>query len=162
MKLARTATALLGAAALAMPAAAVAKGHPADAGHGHGHGQSHAQSHARHQGNAHAHAHHRVTYVFRGTWSGGAVEVTGGNRHVRRAGLVGQTVELDLSHARVVVRDLNGDGARDLADVQDGDRVLVQARLPKGDPGDAPYAARKLVDRARSHDEQDAQELQAT
>ena len=134
MRIVRTAAALLGVAALALPAAAAAKGRPADAGHGH----------------AHVHRVHNVTYVFRGTWSGGAVQVTGGNNHVRRAGLVGQPVEFDLSAARVVVRDVNGDGARDVSDVADGDRVVVHARLPKGDPGDAPFAARKLVDRARN------------
>jgi hypothetical protein len=134
----RSAVALLGVAALALPAAAAAKGRPDNPGHGHGHANG-----------------HRVMYVFRGTWSGGAVEVTGGNRHVRRAGLVGQSLEFDLASARLVVRDVNADGARDLSDVSDGDRVVVQARLPKGDPGDGPFAARKLVDRARGDDSSD-------
>ena len=134
-KLPRLAVALAGAAALALPAAAVAKPHPdhADRGHGHAHHVARAP--------------HAVAYVFRGTWSGGAVQVTGGNRHVRRAGLVGQSLTFDLSSARIRVADVNGDGARDAADLQDGDRVLVQARLPKGDPGDGPYAARRLIDR---------------
>ena len=41
------------------------------------------------------------------------------------------------------------------ADLQDGDKVLVQARLPRRDPGAAPFAARKLVDQTRKHDESD-------
>jgi hypothetical protein len=139
-KLPRLAVAVAGVAALALPAAAAAKAHPDHADHadrGHGHGKSHHV----------ARAPHSVQYVFRGTWSGGAVQVTGGNNHVRRAGLVGQPVAFDLTDARIVVRDVNGDGTRDAADLQDGDRVLVQARLPKQDPGDGPYAARKLVDK---------------
>ena len=132
-KLPRVAVALMGAAALALPAAAAAKGHPDHAGATHGHKGGRAG--------------HGVQYIFRGTWSGGAVDVTGGNNHVRRAGLVGQSVSFDLTNARVVVADVNGDGTRDAADMQDGDRVLVQARLPKGDPGAGPYAARKLVDK---------------
>jgi hypothetical protein len=136
-KLPRAALAVVGAAALALPAAAAAKGHHGAEQHAHGH---HGARPA-----------HTVAYVFRGTWSAGAVQVTGGNAHVRRAGLLGQSVAFDLSAARVVVADVNGDGARDAADVRDGDRVLVQARLPKGDPGAGPYAARKLVDKAAAH-----------
>ena len=130
----RSALAVVGVAALALPAAAAAKGRP-----------DHAEKH-------HGGARHGVSYVFKGTWSGDALQVTGGNAHVRHAGLVGQSVTFDLADARVVVRDVNGDGSRDVQDVSDGDRVVVKARLPKGDPGDGPYAARKLVDRARSGD----------
>ena len=129
-KLPRVAVAFMGVAALALPAAAAAKGRPDHAGKSHG-----------------GRAPHAVQYVFRGTWSGGAVQVTGGNNHVRRAGLIGQSASFDLANARIVVRDVNADGARDISDVSDGDRVVVQARLPKGDPGDGPYAARKLVDK---------------
>jgi hypothetical protein len=139
MNTVRSAAALLGVAALALPAAAAAKGRP------------------DHTTKAHGHHAHSVMYVFRGTWSGGAVQVSGGNNHVRRAGLVGESAEFDLSAARVVVRDVNADGAHDLSDVQDGDRVVVHARLPQGDPGDAPFAARKLVDRASASSD-DAQD----
>jgi hypothetical protein len=139
-KLPRAAVALMGVAALALPAAAAAKG-----GHGHGHApKQDRQSQAGHGGK---HAPHSVQYIFRGTWNAGAVDVTSGNNHVRRAGLVGQSLTFDLTNARIRVADVNGDGSRDAADLQDGDRVLVQARLPKGDPGTGPYAARKLVDK---------------
>ena len=45
----------------------------------------------------------------------------------------------------------------DGTDLQDGDRVLVQARLPKSDPGDGPYAARKLVDKGAPSASEDSQ-----
>jgi hypothetical protein len=86
----------------------------------------------------------KVTYVFKGTWAAGGVAVSGGNQHVRRAGLVGTTVVFDLSHARLKVADVNGDGARDEADLQDGARVRVKARLAKRVPGTGPYAAKQL------------------
>jgi hypothetical protein len=87
-------------------------------------------------------------YVFKGTFhlADSSVTVAKGNRHVRRAGLVGKTVVFDLSAARIRVADTNGDGTRDAADLQDGDQVVIQARLPRRDPGAGPFAARKLVD----------------
>ena len=51
------------------------------------------------------------------------------NRHGRL--LRGTDVTFDLSTARVVVRDRNGDGQRNLADVAAGDRAAVHARMPK-------------------------------
>jgi hypothetical protein len=96
-----------------------------------------------------------VAYVFKGTFHAATstVSVASGNRHVRRAGLVGQDVAFDLSAARVRVADVNGDGVRDAADMQEGDTVVVKARLPRRTPGTAPFAARKVVDRthAREH-----------
>jgi hypothetical protein len=96
-----------------------------------------------------------VAYVFKGTFHAATstVSVANGNRHVRRAGLVGQDVAFDLSAARVRVADVNGDGIRDAADLQEGDTVVVKARLPRRTPGTAPFAARKVVDQshAREH-----------
>ena len=69
------------------------------------------------------------------------VDVTRANHH--GAGLVGQSIQFDLSPpARVVGR------VHDPSGVQVGDRVLVQARLPRDLTGTTqPYAARRLVDR---------------
>ena len=99
-----------------------------------------------------------VQYVFKGTLhlADTSVTVLKGNKHVRRAGLVGQTVVFDLSGARIRVADNNGDGKRDAADLQDGDKVVVQARLPRRDPGSAPFAARKLVDQTHEQDAETA------
>lgn len=114
-------------AAAAVPAAGVAKpGH----GHGHGHGGTHA-----------------VSYVFKGTYAGdNSVDVLRGNRHVRRAELVGATVGFDLTNTKLTVADTNADGAVDATDVVAGDAVVVKARLPKADPGAQPFAAKHLVD----------------
>jgi hypothetical protein len=90
---------------------------------------------------------HGVAYVFKGTYAGDSmVVVNHGNRHVKRAGYVGETVSFDLSEATVVVDDTNGDLVADLGDVAVDDRVLVRARLPRKDPPAQPLAARKLVD----------------
>ena len=96
----------------------------------------------------HKHGAKKVAYVFKGTFSlaDASVTVAKGNKHVRRAGLVGRTVAFDLSAARIVVGDANGDGKRDAADLQDGDKVVVKARLPRSEPGAGPFAAQKLVD----------------
>jgi hypothetical protein len=89
-----------------------------------------------------------ATYVFKGTWNeDGSVTVAGGNAPVRKAELVGATVMFALEDARLRVADTNGDGAVDPTDVLAGDQVLVQARLPRTEPGEGPFAARKLVDR---------------
>jgi hypothetical protein len=116
----------LSAAALAVPAAAYAHSP---------HGAGHQPSAVAHAGKGHGKpkAEHKVTFVFRGTFTApGAVTVRSGNAHVRRAGFIGKTVTFDLSRARIVAADTNGDRAVDLLDVKDGDRVLVQARLPRG------------------------------
>jgi hypothetical protein len=130
MPLARSALVAAALAALALPAAAAAKHH--DRG-----------------GKAERHG-HAVTYVLKGTWSGGALQVAHANAHGRHAGLVGQSVALDLTGARIRVDDVDGDGTRDAADVRDGDSVLVQLRLPRRAPGDGPFAVRKLVDRTHA------------
>jgi hypothetical protein len=126
--------AALGVAALAVPAAAV--GHP-----GHGHANGHGKN-------------HHVQYIFKGTYDGdGLVSVSHGNRHVRRADLVGTDVQFDLTNARLDVADTNADTVIDASDVLTGDQVLVQARLPRQDPGGQPFAARHLVDQSNPGDD---------
>jgi hypothetical protein len=140
----------LSAAALVVPAAAFASPH-----HGGGH-QGAPGAHAGHgKASGKAKAAHAVTFVFRGTFTApGTVTVTSGNAPVRKGGFVGKAVAFDLSAARVVAADTNGDQAVDLLDVKSGDRVLVQARLPKSTKYAAPaagesaatVAATRLVD----------------
>ncbi|HEX6457614.1 MAG TPA: hypothetical protein VF032_01750 [Thermoleophilaceae bacterium] len=115
----------------------------ADSTGGHGNGKGHAHSHSP----ASSHA---VTYVFKGTWNAadGTVTVNHGNAHVRHAGLLGQNVTFDLTGAKLVVADTNGDGSRTIADLKDGDRVLVKARLPRKDPGTQPFKAKMLIDQS--------------
>ncbi|HEX8054254.1 MAG TPA: hypothetical protein VF517_14785 [Thermoleophilaceae bacterium] len=91
------------------------------------------------------------TYEFKGVvgavGAGGVqVEVTGGNSRAR--GFKGQTLTFDVTKAKLKVADANGDGKRDLADVAAGDRVRVQAKLPRG-AVDATGAlpARQFMDR---------------
>jgi hypothetical protein len=115
-------------AAIAIPATAVANN-----GHGGGHGPK------------------AVMYVFKGSYTGsGAVDVNHGNGHVNHAGLVGTNVQFDLSNAKLTVGDTNGDGTVDANDIATGDKVLVQARLPKSDSGPQPFAAKHLVDQTNS------------
>jgi hypothetical protein len=141
----RNALVALGVAVIVTPAA-VSEGKERDA-HRHGAPASVVEKKADHKAK---HGDKKVTYVFRGTYGADGVKVTGGNKHVRRAGLVGQTVAFDLSTARIVVADNNGDGKRDASDLRDGDKVLVQARLPRRAPGAAPFSARKLVDQTHA------------
>jgi hypothetical protein len=95
-----------------------------------------------------------AAYVFQGTFNAASstVSVLKGNRHVRRAGLVGQTVVFDFSAARVRVADVNGDGMRDAADLQDGDAVVVKARLPRRSPGAGRFVAHKVVDQTHGRE----------
>jgi hypothetical protein len=93
-----------------------------------------------------------VTFVFKGTFTApGTIAVDAGNAHARKGGFVGEAVAFDLAKAKVVVADTNADGSLDVADVKDGDRVLVKARIAKGTTyaadGDA-VVARKLVDKS--------------
>lgn len=92
---------------------------------------------------------HAVGYVFKGTYSGDGftVAVTKGNKHVARAELVGTSVAFDFASAKIVTSDSNGDGVKTIEDVAAGDQVLVKAKLPKSDPGAAPYVAKHLVDK---------------
>jgi hypothetical protein len=139
MNLKRTTLTALAIGALALPAAVAAKPGP---GHGHGGG-----------GGGHGHGHNpTVMYVFKGTYAdpaagAGVVAVDHGNGAAKKAGLVGEDVSFDLSNARIQVADTDGDGSATANDLQAGDRVQVQARLPKQDPGDQPFAAKKLIDK---------------
>jgi len=122
---------VLGVAALAVPAGAMAH---------------HKEGHTQGKGKGHSKV-HNVAYVFKGTYAGSTtVTVTKGNSRVRKGGYVGQTVAFDLTSASIVVADTNGDTAKDLNDVAVGDKVLVKAMLPKSDPGTQPFAAKRLID----------------
>ena|SRR5438067_7160424 len=130
-------------AALALPAAAVA--------HGGGHGKGAFHGHKGGKSAGHKQGKHGRALIVKGTVSAvgtGTIDVlvTGGN-HRGRA-LKGQTVTFDVSNARIVVADVNGDGSRDLADVAVGDRVVVHSRVDKGatvDPSQ-PLVAKRVVD----------------
>lgn len=119
----------LGIAALAAPAAALAK-----PDHDHGDGQTKS-----------------AQYIVKGTYAvDGVVSVTKANGHARKAGWKGEDVAFDFSAAEIRGPDTNLDGITDLTDVVAGAPVKVKARLPKGDPGPAPYAAQRLVDKSES------------
>jgi hypothetical protein len=145
----RNIVAVLGSAALAVPTAAVA-----NPGHGTG-DEKHAAGHAGNEtAKGKARNVKKVTFVFRGTFSApGTVTVAAGNTHVRKGGFIGKAVAFDLSKAKIVVADTNGDQSVDLTDVKAGDQVLVQARLSKGTKYAAPadgeiaaaFGARQLV-----------------
>ncbi len=91
-----------------------------------------------------------VKYVFKGTFDGtSAVAVDHGNAHVKRAGLIGETVSFDLTTAKVSVTDANASGTADLADVAANDRVVVKARLPRKQPGAQPFTAKQIVDQTQ-------------
>ena len=102
-----------------------------------GSGTTSATDKGHHKGHHRGHRHHKVAYIFRGTWKAadGSLTVTGGNAHVRKAGFVGQSVKFDLTKTRFVVADTDGDGSRTLADVKDGDQVLVGAQVAAPRPG---------------------------
>lgn len=74
------------------------------------------------------------------------VQVRRSNHHGRA--LRNQQVQLDVSSARVRVKDVNSDGARDVADIAAGDRVVAQVRVPRGTTVDptAVLTARSLID----------------
>ena len=139
----RIITAAVAAAALAVPTAAIAKPD---------HGKHHEKSHKP----------KKVTFVFKGTFTApGTLEVLSGNAHVRKGGFVGQSVQFDLTDAKVVAADTNGDQQVDVTDVQDGDKVLVQARVARrtkfADVADA-IPARKLVDKTHPRVDDDSTE----
>ncbi len=141
---------LLGAAALAVPATALA-----DAGHGKGHEKKPANEVVKGKGKKAK----KTMYVFKGSFAApDTVEVRSGNAHARKGGFVGQAVTFDFAAAKIVAADTNADQKIDLADVKDGDLVLVQARMVKGteyapaaEGGIAePLMARKLIDKTNA------------
>ena len=137
----RRVAALLGAAALILPSAALAKGKPEGKPVKHAHGKSKP-----------------ANYVFKGVWhADGTVTVSGGNAKVRKGGFVGETVAFDVSAAKLRVADTDADGAVTAADLVEGDKVVVQAKLPRTDPGEAPFAARKVVDQTHPASSDDAE-----
>ena len=128
------------AAALAVPAAAVAQ-----PGKGKDHEKQTTKAHGK------AKQPRKVMYVFKGTFTApGTLDVTSGNSHVRKGGFIGEAVAFDFASAKVVAADTNADEKVDVSDVKDGDVVLVQARVAKRTKyaEDAEViAARKLVDK---------------
>jgi hypothetical protein len=153
--LTRTALAALTVGALALPVAADAKGGPGKDGGGPAAAQAKAENA---KGHTKARKNPIVTHVFKGTvvsvdaTTGTAlVKVVKANRHGRAAR--DSEVTFDLSAARLAVADVNADGKADLADVAVRDKVLVQARLPKGGADlTGTVKARKLVDQTRPGD----------
>jgi hypothetical protein len=95
-----------------------------------------------------------VAYQFKGKVAavdGQVVTLTvaRANRHSRQ--FRGQDVQFDVTDAKIRVKDRNGDGERNLADVAVGDRAVVTARLPKRLAQDAtqPFTAKKLIAKAQ-------------
>ena len=133
---------VLGAAVLAVPGTAVAKG---DHAKGKGHEKTHkVEKKAKREKKAKK----PKTYVFKGIYKAdGVVTVVSGNSRVRNGGYVGKDVTFDLSAAKLIVADTDGVPGVTAADVQAGDVVLVQARLPRvAEEAPAAIKARKLVD----------------
>jgi hypothetical protein len=135
------------AAAVALPAAAIAKpGHDRDA----------AKVHRTAKKGKKAKT---VKFVFKGTFTApGTVEVLSGNSHVRKGGFVGEAVSFDFAGAKVVAADTNGDANVDVTDVKTGDLVLVQARAARrtkyAEGADA-IVAHKLIDKTNAPVEDD-------
>ena len=126
---------VLGAAVLAIPGTAAAKGK--------GHEKTHkVEKKAKHEKKAGKKAQKPKNYVFNGVYKGdGVVTVVSGNGRVRKGGYVGQDVTFDLSAAKLIVADTDGVPGVTAADVQAGDVVLVQARLPRGSKAPEPVEA---------------------
>jgi hypothetical protein len=148
---------VLGAAALAIPAAALA-----DPGHGSGHGPATAPGQVKKQ-TATSGSHHSPpakgrgrNLVFKGilkavdtTANTVTLTVSGGN-HAAKA-FKGQDVTFDVSKARIRAADSNANGTpNELADVKVGDHAVVHVHLAKGTATSQPLAARSLVDQTRA------------
>jgi hypothetical protein len=144
---ARSALAILAAGALAAPVAAEANGSPH-----HGLGQSSRGDAHPGKGRDKAKRNPTVTYVLKGTVvsadaaAGTAVVEVAKVNHQRHAGQ-DLTVTFDLTKAKIAVADVNADGVATSGDIAAGDRVLVQARLPRRSPDlTGTVVARTLVD----------------
>ena len=158
----KTALAVAAVTAIAFPAAALADKGGVPNEHSAGHGNPHATETVSTHGNGVGPA-KGVSYVFKGTYAGaGVVTVAKGNAHVRKADLVGTDVAFDLSATKLSVADTNGDEAVTADDIVAGDKVVVKAKLPKGDPGAAPYAARHLVDQTNPAEEDEEEPVEPT
>ena len=143
----RTLAVLSTAAFVAFPAGAMAKN---DHAGGHGKGGKNGKA---------AEANHPKkpkkpkvsTYVFKGLVTAVgegtvSVDVKAGNSRGKK--LKGQTLTFDVAKAKVQVKDANKDGKRDLADIAVGDRVQIQAKLPRGAvDATATLPARHLLDK---------------
>jgi hypothetical protein len=89
----------------------------------------------------------KVPYVFRGVYTGkNSVKVENGNSWVKKAGFVKKTVKFDLTDSKVTAEDNNADGKVDLKDIKAGDKVAVEARLPRADHGKQPFKASRLLE----------------
>lgn len=121
----------LGAVVLAVPGTALAKG---DHGKGKGHEKTHkVEKRDKKHGKKDKSAKKAKSYVFKGVYKGdGVVTVVSGNSRVRKGGYIGKDVTFDLSSAKIVADDSDGVAGVTAADVKAGDKVLVQARLPRG------------------------------
>ena len=127
---------VLGAAVRAVPGTALAKSDHAKGDHHKNH-KSSEKSHKHGSKHEKKSKQDKVskgkTYIFKGVYKGdGVVTVAAGNSRVRKGGYVGTDVTFDLSAAKLVVADTDGVPGITAADVQAGDVVLVQARLPRG------------------------------
>jgi len=148
---------VLGAAVLAVPGTALAKGDHAK-GHGKEKGERHqkAEKHDKKDKRAKKdkHAKKPKSYVFKGVYKGdGVVTVTSGNSRVRKGGYVGQDVTFDLSKAKIVAADSDGVAGVSAADVKAGDKVLVQARLPRGTKAPVPAPAEETTEASATTEE---------
>ena len=131
------------AAALALPASAVAKSHAGGKGKHGAHAHGHSGKHKGHKA--------RVAYTFKGVVASVdpvaktvVVTVEHANRHGRK--FVGQDLTFNFGNTRLVVADVNSDGARNLEDVSEGDQIKVRVRLPRkaGDLASEPIQGRKM------------------
>jgi hypothetical protein len=133
---------VLGAAVLAVPGTAVAKNDHAGKGKAKSERPAKAHKHGAKKEKKAKKAKKPSTYVFKGVYKGdGVVTVTSGNSRVRKGGYVGQDVTFDLSKAKIVAADSDGVAGVSAADVKAGDKVLVQARLPRGTKAPVPAPA---------------------